>query len=47
MNDVSRWHMREEDGSPYDANRVRRGNPLGKQPCTLFATVYGPSRVAA
>jgi hypothetical protein len=47
MNDVSRWHMREEDGSPYDASRVRIGNPLGKWPGALFATVYEPSRVAA
>ncbi len=40
MNDVSCWHMQEEDGSPYDVSRSSRKNPLGNPPCALFATVF-------
>jgi hypothetical protein len=46
MNDVSRWHMREEDGSPYNCDKPS-SSPLGNPPCALFATVYEPSMAAA
>lgn len=47
MNDVSRWHMREVDGSPYDCSRAARNNPLGNPACMLFATVFEPKEQVA
>jgi hypothetical protein len=38
MNDVSRWYMREEDGSACS------NNPLGNPPCALLATASHPLR---
>ena len=45
LNDVSRWHMREEDGKPYDCDKPS-SSPLGNPPCALFATVFEPYGVA-
>jgi hypothetical protein len=43
MNDVSRWYMREGDGSQEATN----SNLLGSPPCALFATIFEPPEVAA
>lgn len=48
MNDVTRWHVREEDRASYDSRRkASRNNPLGNPPCALFATILQPSMAAA
>jgi predicted GIY-YIG superfamily endonuclease len=37
INDVSRWHMQEEDGSQYDASRPSRSPGLSRILCKRFS----------